>query len=228
MSCLAACSCGPRSRGACSPPSGPAGRGRRGPRRRRSTSARASAAASASAPPSSWKTPIESPRRSISKRLLVVERRRCRCRGASRVASSMRSSAVSITERLRSPRKSIFNRPSSSTPCISYWVTIGASAASAPGLGLALDRQVLGERLVGDDDRRGVDAVLAAQALEALARRRSPCFASGSASYISRRSAAGDVAVLVALDAARGSADSGVSRPMTSGGIALAILSPSA
>ena len=34
-------------------------------------------------------------------------------------------------------------------------------------LGLALDRQVLGERLVGDDDRRGVDAVLAAEALEA-------------------------------------------------------------
>ena len=35
-------------------------------------------------------------------------------------------------------------------------------------LGLALDRQVLGERLLGDDHRGGVDAVLAAQALEAL------------------------------------------------------------
>jgi hypothetical protein len=36
------------------------------------------------------------------------------------------------------------------------------------GFGLALDRQVLGERILGDHHRRGVDAVLAAQALEAL------------------------------------------------------------
>ncbi len=36
------------------------------------------------------------------------------------------------------------------------------------GLGLALDRQVLGERILGDHHRGGVDAVLAAQALEAL------------------------------------------------------------
>ena len=35
-------------------------------------------------------------------------------------------------------------------------------------LRLALDRQVLGERLLGDHHRRGVDAVLAAQTLEAL------------------------------------------------------------
>ena len=34
-------------------------------------------------------------------------------------------------------------------------------------LRLALDREVLGERLVGDDHGRGVDAVLAAQVLEA-------------------------------------------------------------
>ena len=37
----------------------------------------------------------------------------------------------------------------------------------AAGLGLALDRQVLGERLAGDHDRGGVDAVLAAQPFEA-------------------------------------------------------------
>ena len=36
------------------------------------------------------------------------------------------------------------------------------------GLGLALDGQVLGQRLVGDDDGCGVDAVLAPQALETL------------------------------------------------------------
>ena len=36
------------------------------------------------------------------------------------------------------------------------------------GLGLALDGQVLGQRLVGDDDGGGVDAVLAPEPLEAL------------------------------------------------------------
>ena len=36
------------------------------------------------------------------------------------------------------------------------------------GLGLALDRQVLGEGLVGDHDRGGVDAVLATESLEPL------------------------------------------------------------
>ena len=40
-------------------------------------------------------------------------------------------------------------------------------------LGLALDRQVLGERLARDDDRGGVDAVLAAQPFEPAWRRRS-------------------------------------------------------
>ena len=84
------------------------------------------------------------------------------------VVRSIRSRARSITDRLRSPRKSILRRPSSSTPCISYWVTIGASSGVDAGVGLALDRQVLGERVVGDDHGGGVDAVLAAQALEAL------------------------------------------------------------
>ncbi len=44
----------------------------------------------------------------------------------------------------------------------------GCLGGVLPALGLALDGQVLGERLFGDDHRRGVDAVLAAQALEAL------------------------------------------------------------
>ncbi len=42
----------------------------------------------------------------------------------------------------------------------------------AARLRLALDREVLRERLPGDDHRGGVDAVLAAQPLEALAPRR--------------------------------------------------------
>ena len=74
---------------------------------------------------------------------------------------------ISSTSRLRRPRKSILRSPRSSTPCISYCVTIGAEARSPAGLRLALDRQVLGERLAGDHHGGGVDAVLATQALEA-------------------------------------------------------------
>ena len=46
-------------------------------------------------------------------------------------------------------------------------MTIGASSIGAARLGLALDREVLGERLAGDDHGGRVDAVLAAQPLEA-------------------------------------------------------------
>ena len=81
------------------------------------------------------------------------------------------------------------SRPSSSTPCISYWVTMGASLGAAAGLGLALDGEVVGERVVGDHHGGGVDAVLAAQAFEALGHV-DDRLASGSASYISRSSAA--------------------------------------
>ena len=56
--------------------------------------------------------------------------------GRSPVDSSIRSRARSITERLRRPRKSILSKPRSSTPCISYWVTIGASSGRPPGSGL--------------------------------------------------------------------------------------------
>ena len=97
---------------------------------------------------------------------------RCRCRDGVPWCASTRSSVISSTSRLRRPRKSILSSPRSSTPCISYCVTIGRLGEVAAGLGLALDRQVLGERLAGDDDRGGVDAVLAPQALEARARRR--------------------------------------------------------
>ena len=74
----------------------------------------------------------------------------------------------SMTSRLRRPRKSIFSRPRSSTPCISYCVTMGASSGAWPLSGLRWIGQVVGERLVGDDHGGGVDAVLAAQALEPL------------------------------------------------------------
>ena len=44
--------------------------------------------------------------------------------GRSPVERSMMSSADSITSRLRSPRKSIFNRPISSIGFIEYCVTV--------------------------------------------------------------------------------------------------------
>ena len=44
----------------------------------------------------------------------------------------------------------------------------GSLGGVLAALGLALDGQVLGERLLGDDHRGGVDAVLAPQALESL------------------------------------------------------------
>ena len=56
-----------------------------------------------------------------------------------------------------------------------------------PVLGLALDREVLGELVAGDHHRGGVDAVLAAQPLEALATS-TTFLTSGSVSYISRSS----------------------------------------
>ena len=51
-------------------------------------------------------------------------------------ARSTRSRVISMTSRLRRPRKSILRSPRSSTPCISYWVTIGASSIEPPGSGL--------------------------------------------------------------------------------------------
>ena len=73
-----------------------------------------------------------------------------------------------MTERLRSPRKSIFNRAELFDPVHLVLGDDRGVARVGPRLGLALHRQVLGERLVGDDDGGGVDAVLAPEPLEAL------------------------------------------------------------
>ena len=105
-----------------------------------------------------------------------------------------------MTDRLRRPRKSILSRPSSSTPCISYWVTMGASARVLAALGLALDGQVLGERLLGDDHGGGVDAVLAAQALEALGHVDDPAGLGVGGVHLAQALGRG-VAVVVPVDA---------------------------
>ena len=52
-------------------------------------------------------------------------------------------------------------------PCISYWVTTGCVGRVLARLRLALDRDVVGDRILGDHHGRGVDAVGALQTLEA-------------------------------------------------------------
>ena len=208
-------------------PSGPGGTARRARRRPRTASGASERSSVRIGPPSSWNTPMVSPRRSSSNVFGVVERRRGRCRGATPVARSTRSSVISMTSRLRSPRKSILRRPRSSTPCISYCVTIGASSSGAPGSGLRWIGQVLGERLAGDHDRGGVDAVLAAQPFEAAG---DVDDALGVGVGVVELAELGRPSCSRRRTSACGSrhACSGVSRPMTSGGISLAILSPTA
>ncbi len=82
------------------------------------------------------------------------------------VDCSMSSSVTSMTSRLRRPRKSIFSRPSSLDAVHLVLRDDRRFLDRHPGLGLALDREVLGERLAGDHDRGRVDAVLAAQPFE--------------------------------------------------------------
>ena len=121
------------------------------------------------------------------------------------------------------PRKSIFSRPRSSTPCISYCVTTGASS------GLLLS----GFRWMGTYSVSGRSVMTTAAAWMPSPRRRpsSPLatsmtrFASGSVSYIVRNSAASWNPSSNPSVFARQAA-SGVSRPISSGGMALAILSP--
>ena len=128
-----------------------------------------------------------------------------------------------MTERLRRPRKSIFSSPRSSTPCISYWVTMGASS------GLLLS----GLRWMGTYSVSGRSVMTTAAAWMPSPRRRpsSPLatsmtrLASGSVSYMVRSSAAAANPSSKPSVLARQAA-SGVSRPIISGGMALAILSP--
>ena len=127
---------------------------------------------------SSWKTPIESPRASISK---VVGS----SVGIDSISISsprerrMISIASSITSRLRSPRKSIFSSPMSSIGPIEYWVTIlywrsglpdpFPFAARRPAAILGeLQRDDLVQGSVGDHHRGRVDRVVADDPLQAL------------------------------------------------------------
>ena len=173
-------------------------------------------------PPSSWKTPMESPRHSMAK-VSGSSSGTASMSGRLPVDASMRSRARSITERLRRPRKSILSRPRSSTPCISYWVTMGASSGLFPS----------GLRCTGTYSVTG-SSVMTTAAAWMPSWRRSPSsplatsmtfLASGSFSYMARSSPA--AANPSSCPSARvRQAARGVSRPMRRGGMALAILSP--
>ena len=80
----------------------------------------------------------------------------------------MMSSASSITSRLRSPRKSIFSRPISSIGFIENCVTVRncALAVLVRARVGELQRHDVGQRPVGDHDRRGVDRGVAHDPLE--------------------------------------------------------------
>ena len=80
---------------------------------------------------------------------------------------STRSSVISMTSRLRRPEEVHLEEPEVLDAVHLVLRDDRRVLDRAARLRLALDRQVLGERLAGDHHRGGVDAVLAAQALEA-------------------------------------------------------------
>ncbi len=138
----------------------------------------------------------------------------------------MWSRVRSMIARLRSPRKSIFNSPSFSIAVASYWVTMGASSSEALGPALRCTGTYSEHRPLGDHHGSGVDAVLASLVDETL----------GDVDHVGHfgvrlveRAQFGgfDVAALVAGHRARSTPASGRSWPITSGGMALAIWSPS-
>ncbi len=118
-------------------------------------------------PPSSWNTPIESARRSNSKvgssssgTVVDVEV------DAARVADDLDGVGehveVAQAEEVHLQQAEVFDAVHLVLRHDRRFLGILAR------VGLALDRQVLGERVLGDHHRGGVDAVLAAQAFEAL------------------------------------------------------------
>ena len=70
----------------------------------------------------------------------------------------------SITESVRRPRKSILSRPSSSTPCMSNWVTIRRESSRESFE--SLSGRYVHERRVADHDTGRVHRVLPAEPLE--------------------------------------------------------------
>ena len=118
-------------------------------------------------PPSSWNTPIVSPALEHLEGLRVVERDvvdvgpRCPLRRLDEIERELDDVEVAQPEEVHLEQAEVLD---------AVHLVLGDDRGVldvAAGLRLALDRQVLGERLARDHDRGGVDAVLAPQALEA-------------------------------------------------------------
>uniref|UniRef100_A0A6J7NAR3 Unannotated protein n=1 Tax=freshwater metagenome TaxID=449393 RepID=A0A6J7NAR3_9ZZZZ len=84
---------------------------------------------------SSWNTPIVSPRPSSSYVRASSSESPSTSKSGSCLCWIIFTVSV-MTSRFLSPRKSILRRPSSSTPFISYCVTIGEFSGLPPGSGL--------------------------------------------------------------------------------------------
>ena len=104
-------------------PSGPAGRARRA-----RSGPRTPSASPGAAPRACPRT--RTGRRRSARRARASRRSSCRRAGSSSMSRPppISSTALSITSRLRRPRKSIFSRPSASTSFIENWVTTSWSA----------------------------------------------------------------------------------------------------
>ncbi len=139
-------------------------------------------------PPSSWNTPIESPRQSMASVSASSS-------GTASMSSSTPRVVADDLERVGdhvevAQAEEVHLQQAEVLDAVHLVLRDDRRVLDVlPALGLALDRQVGGERLLGDHDRGGVDAVLAAQPLEALGHV-DDLAASGSSSHICRRSAA--------------------------------------
>jgi len=98
---------------------------------------------------------MESPLRSMAK--VPGRRGSGRCRPAP-VETSMRSSDLSMDREIAQPEEVHLEETQLLDSVHSYWVTMGRRRVVP--VGLALHGDVLGQRLVGDDHRGGVDTVL--------------------------------------------------------------------
>ena len=118
-----------------------------------------------SGPPSSWKTPIVSARRSSSNVFssssgIVVDVGPVAGRLLDQVERDLDDVEVAQAEEVHLQQAELFDTVHL---VLRHHRRVFERGS---GLGLALDRQVLGQRFAGDHHRGRVDAVLAAQALE--------------------------------------------------------------
>ena len=102
--------------------------------------------------------------------LRIVERQLVEVDLDRRASCAIRRTALSSSVSVRRPRKSILSRPTFSRSPMTHCVVTTASSPLAAGVVAladdALQRHVIGERTVGDDDAGGVRAGIAVGAFQ--------------------------------------------------------------